>query len=157
MGMTGMERQLSLLPEEDCRRVSDAPGSAIREMAKSEFAGREAAERVAEWNSLVEEANLLKERIGVIHDLMREDERRPSQYEHDYRMLWYQYMQVIYRLRQIDSQGVDSFREKVVSRVKELEVRLNTMCDAWNPDDFEEFERMLALYEKLYDQAEALA
>jgi len=157
MEMTGMERQLSLLPEEDCQRIRDARASGVMDIAKSEFAGREAAERQAQWNSLVEEANLVKERIGVIHDLMREDERRPPQYEHEYRILWYQYMQVIYRLRQIDSQGVDSFREKVVSRVKELEVRLNAMCDAWNPDDFEEFERMLALYEKLYDQAEALA
>ncbi|GAJ23324.1 unnamed protein product, partial [marine sediment metagenome] len=44
-----------------------------------------------------------------------------------------------------------------VARIKELEIRLDAMCNAWDPDDFDDLEKLLALYEKLYDQAVALA
>lgn len=111
---------------------------------------------VSEWNCRVEWANQLKERLSFLHQMMRDDEQRPSQYEPDYNVLWDQYRDAIESLREIDFEAVDQFRDKVVARVKELEVRLNAMCDNWDPDDFDDFERMLALYEKLHDQALAL-
>ncbi|MBA7528551.1 hypothetical protein ES705_20738 [subsurface metagenome] len=108
-------------------------------------------------DSLVREANLVKERAGIVHRMMWEDERRPSQYQADYDMLWYRYQEIVERLREIDPKSVDRFRDEVVARVKELEVRYTAIRDAWNPDDFGDFERLVALYEKLHDQAEALA
>ena len=109
-----------------------------------------------EWDSLVKEANLIRERAGYLHQAMRDDDKRPSEYERDYRMLWWLYSAAVCHLRQINPEAVDQFKEKVVARVKELEVRLNAMCDAWDPDDLDDFEQLLALYEKLYDQAEVL-
>ena len=113
-------------------------------------------------DSLVREANLIKERISVVHQMMREDERRPSQYRVDCDMLWYRYQEIIHRLREINPEPIDQFRDKVVARINELEVRLNTyylLSDAgvWNPGDFDDFERLLALYEKSYDQAAVLS
>ena len=106
-----------------------------------------------EWDSLVKEANLIRERAGYLHQAMRDDDKRPSEYERDYRTLWWLYSATVCH---INNEAVDQFKEKVVARVKELEVRLNTMCDAWDPDDLDDFEQLLAFYEKLYDQTEAL-
>ncbi|GAI77551.1 unnamed protein product [marine sediment metagenome] len=110
-----------------------------------------------EWDSLVKEANLIRERAGYLHQAMRDDDKRPSEYECDYQMLWWLYSAAICHLRQINNEVVDQFKEKVIVRIKELEIRLDAMCDAWDSDGFEDFERLLALYEKLYDQAVALA
>ncbi|GAI81198.1 unnamed protein product [marine sediment metagenome] len=102
-------------------------------------------------DSLVGEANLIKERVGIIHKMMWEDEQRPSQYQADYDMLWYRYQEIVYQLREIDPESVDRFRDELVARVKELEVRYAAVRDARNPDDFDDFERLVALYEKLHD------
>jgi len=48
-------------------------------------------DRLGEWSRLVQEANQVKEWLSIIHQMMREDERRPSQYQPDYDMLWYRY------------------------------------------------------------------
>jgi len=36
-------------------------------------------------------------------------------------MLWYRYQEVIERFREINPESVDQFRDKVVTRVRELE------------------------------------
>ena len=108
---------------------------------------------VAEWNCRVEQVNQLKERISLIHQMMRDDDQRPSQYEPAYDTLWDEYRAAIESLRELDSEAVDQFRNKIIARVKELEARINNLCD---PDYFDYFERMLALYEKTRDQAVAL-
>lgn len=108
---------------------------------------------VAEWNDRVEWANQLKERISFIHQMMRDDDQRPSQYEPAYNTLWDEYRNAIESLREIDSEPVSQFRDKVTARVGELPVRLNAVC---GNGDTEDFEQMLALFEKLHDQALAL-
>ena len=111
---------------------------------------------VAEWNDRIEVANQLKTRISFVHQMMRDDDQRPSQYEPAYNTLWDEYRNSIENLREIDSKPVDQFRDKVVARVKELEVRINNLYKDWDPDYFDYSERMLSLYEKLHDQALAL-
>lgn len=111
---------------------------------------------VSEWNYRAERVEQLKERISFVHQMMRDDKRRPSQYEPDYNTLWDQYRDAIESLREIDSEAVNQFKDKVVTRVNELEVRLNAFCllsDAgvWNPDDLEGFEQVLPCYEENYD------
>lgn len=109
-----------------------------------------------EWDSLVKEANLIRERAGYLHQAIRDDDKRPSEYERDYRELWWLYSAAVCHLSQTNNEAVAQFKEKVVAKVKELEVRLNAMFDAWDPDDLDDFEQLLAFYEKLYDQAVAL-
>jgi len=111
---------------------------------------------VAEWNCRVEWANQLKERISFVHQMMRGDIQSPSQYEPAYNTLWNQYKDAIESLRELDSETVAQFRDKMVARVKELEVKLNAMCDNWDPEDFDEFEQMLACYERNFDLMAAL-
>lgn len=109
-----------------------------------------------EWNCRVGEANQLKERISLIHQMMKDDDQRPSQYETIYNTLWGEYRNVIESLRELDSETVDRFRDAVAARVKELEAKLNTMCDNWNPSLFSSYEQMLACYEKNSDLVRAL-
>ena len=111
---------------------------------------------VAEWNDRIEVANQLKERISFVHQMRRDDDRRPSQYEPAYNILWGEYRDAIKSLRELDSEAVDQFRDRVVARVKELKARINNLWEDWDPDYFDYSERMLALYEKLHDQALAL-
>lgn len=111
---------------------------------------------VAEWNSRVEWANQLKERISLIHQMRRNDDPRPSRYEPAYNNLWDQYRDVMASLRELDPETVSHFRDKVSARVEELEARINNLCDDWDPDYLDYFERILACYEKTYDQALAL-
>jgi len=111
---------------------------------------------VDEWNCRVEEANQLKERISFVHLMIRHDDRRPSQYEPAYNTLWNQYRNAIGSLRELDSEAVSQFRDKVAARVKELEARLNNLSDTWDPDYFDYFERTLACYEKNCDLMTAL-
>lgn len=111
---------------------------------------------VAEWNCRVEWANQMKERISFLHQMMRDDDQRPSQYEPAYKTLWRHYREAIESLRELDSKAVDQFRDKVTARVKELEVRINNLCDDWDPDYFDYFERTLACYEKNFDLMMAL-
>ena len=106
---------------------------------------------VAEWNARVEWANQLKERISLVHQMMRDDEQRPSQYEPAYNTLRGEYRDSIESLRELDSEPVDQFRDKVVARVKELEARINNLCEDWDPDYFDYFGQMFALYEKNFD------
>lgn len=106
-----------------------------------------------EWNCRVEEANQLKERISLVHQMIREDVQSPSQYESVYDTLWDEYRDAVGSLRELDSGAVDQFRDKVVARLKELEARINNLCD---PDYFDYFEQTLALYEKTHDQSVAL-
>ena len=104
---------------------------------------------LAEWDFRVRWANQLKERISLVHQMMRDDEQRPSQYEPAYNTLWGEYRDAIESLRELDSEPVGQFRDKVVARVKELEVKLSAMCDSWD-------EQMLACYEKNFDLMTAL-
>ncbi len=113
-------------------------------------------DRLGEWNRLVREAERVRERISFVHQIRRDDDQRPSQYEVAYNTLWDEYRDSIENLRKIDSKPVEQFRDKVVTRVKELKARINNLCEDWDPDYFDYSERMLALYEKLYDQAVAL-
>jgi len=106
-------------------------------------------DRLGEQARLVSEANRLKERIGFIHQAMRED--GPSQFEADYDMLWYQYWEVAYQLRLINPEFVDQFRDKVAARVEELAVRINAICD--DGDDPDYLDGILACYEVTADQA----
>lgn len=109
-----------------------------------------------EWNCRVGEANQLKERISLIHQMMKDDDQRPSQCEPAYNTLWDEYRNAIESLRELDTEPVDQFRDKVVAKVVEIKARLNNLCNDWAPDYFDYFERMLTLYEKLHDQALAL-
>ena len=111
---------------------------------------------VAEWNDRIEVANQLKERISFVHQMRRDDDRRPSQYEPAYNILWSEYRDAIKSLRELNSEAVDQFRDRVVARIKELKTRINNLCNDWDPDYIDYFERMLTLYEKLHDQALAL-
>lgn len=111
---------------------------------------------VAEWNCRVEQANQLNERISFVHQMMRDDDQRPSQYEPAYNTLWDEYGVAIESLREVDSEPVDQFRDKVVARVKELKARINNLWEDWDPDYIDYSERMFALYEKLHDQTLAL-
>jgi len=108
---------------------------------------------VFEWNYRAERTEQLKERISFVHQMMRDDGQRPSQYEPDYNTLWDEYRDSIESLREIDAEAVSRFRDKVVARVKELEVRINTMCDNSDDRDPDYLEQILALYQKLHDQA----
>ncbi len=112
-------------------------------------------DRLGEQARLVSEANRLKERIGFIHQAMR-DGQGPVQFEADYDDLRYQYWEVIYQLRLINPEFVDQFRDKVEARAKELEVRVKAICDNWDPDDFDNFEELRALCELTIDQASVL-
>jgi DNA repair ATPase RecN len=111
---------------------------------------------VNEWNDRVEWANQLKERISLVHQMMRDDDQRPSQYEPAYNALWNEYRKAIQSLRELDSEAVNRFRDKVVARLRELEARINDLCDNWDRDYFDYFERTLACYEKNYDLMVAL-
>lgn len=106
-----------------------------------------------EWNCRVEEANQLKERISLVHRMIRDDAQSPSQYESVYDTLWDEYRDAVESLRELGSGAVNQFGDKVLARLKELEARINNLCD---PDYFDYFERMLTLYEKTHDQAVAL-
>jgi hypothetical protein len=88
--------------------------------------------------------------------MMRDDDQRPSQYETVYNTLWDEYRNTIESLRELDSDAVNQFRNKVLARVKELEIRINDLSDDWDPDYFDYFERILACYEKNYDLMVAL-
>lgn len=150
-----MDKQLELEQEAKYMRLI---GDKVHYITESE-AMAEAVLTIPEdtvRDSLVGEANLIKERAGIVHQMMREDEQRPSQYQADYDMLWHRYQEIVERVREINPESVDRFRDEVVARVKELEVRYTAIHDARNPDDFDDFEELLALYEKLYDQAVAL-
>lgn len=153
-----MNKQLGLLQETRYARLGR--DGKVYYVTESEVLAEEVlttgADRLGEWNRLVQEADRVKERISAVYQMVRDDERRPSQYQADYDMLWYQYQEVIGRLREINPEYVDRFRDKVVARVKELEVRYIAVNDAMGPDDFDDFEELLALYEKLYDLAAAL-
>lgn len=108
---------------------------------------------VAEWNCRAEQANQLKERISFVHQMMRDDDETPSQYEPAYITLWSEYRDAIESLRELDSETVNQFRDKVVAGVKGLEVRLNAVCGNWDPDAFEQ---LLVCYEKSFDLVVAL-
>ncbi|MBA7562033.1 hypothetical protein ES708_03682 [subsurface metagenome] len=109
-----------------------------------------------EWNCRVEEANQLKERISLVHQMMRDDEQRPSQYEPAYNSLWNQYRDAVESLRELDSEAIDQFRSKVLTRLKELEARINSLNDLKDPDYFNYYEKMLTVYAKTHDQAVVL-
>ena len=109
---------------------------------------------IAEWNCRIEWAEQLKERISLVHQMMRDDE--PSRCEPAYDTLWDQYRNAIESLRELDSESVNQFRDKVVARVEELKARINNLCDDWDPDYFDYFEQILACYEKNYDLMMAL-
>jgi len=141
------ERQLSLFSR--YLRLID---SKVVSVTEQEVMQEEELAIPDEWARLIHEANTIKERAGYLHQAMRDD----SQFENDYRLLWFEYQEIVYQLREINPQAIVQFRDKVVTRIKELEIRLNTMCDAWNPVDFEDFEELLALYEKNCDLMEAL-
>lgn len=117
---------------------------------------------VSEWNDRVKRAEELRERISMVHQMMRDDDRTPFRYERDYKMLWYEYRDAIESLREIenlsgvDFEPIDRFKDRVAIRVGELKVRLNAMCDDWDPDDFGIFEQVLACYEKNSDLLAAL-
>ena len=111
---------------------------------------------VAEWNCRVEWANQLKERISLVHQMMRDDDQRPSQYEPAYKTLWDEYKDAIENLRELDSEAVDQFGDRVVARLKELETRINDLCDTWDQHYFDYFEQILVCYEKNYDLMVAL-
>jgi len=111
---------------------------------------------VFEWNDRIKRAEQLKERISLIHQMMRDDEQRPSQYDSDYNALWGQYRDAITSLRELDSEPVDRFRDKVVARVMESKVRLNAVDGNRDPNDFDIYERMFACYEKNFDLMVAL-
>ena len=106
---------------------------------------------VLEWNDRVKRGEELKEQISLIHKMMLVDERRPSRYQSDYDALWDEYRDAIADLRELDSEAVSQFRDEVVVRVKELGVKLNAMCDNWNPNSFDDFEQTLACYEMDFD------
>lgn len=111
---------------------------------------------VDEWNCRVEWANQLKERISFVHQMMRDDEQRPSQYKLTYNALWDQYRDAIESLRELDSEAVSQFMYKVAARVKELEARINNLCKDWDPDYFNYFELAFACYGKNFDLMTAL-
>ena len=111
---------------------------------------------LAEWNCRVEHANQLKERISFVRQMMRNDDQRPSQYEPAYNSLWNQYRDAIESLRELDSEAIDQFRDKVLARLKELGARINSLNDLNDPDYFDYYEKMLAVCEKTHDQAVAL-
>jgi hypothetical protein len=111
---------------------------------------------VGEWDDRVQWANELKERISLVHQMMGEDDEKPSQYEPVYNTLWDEYKGAIESLREVDSEAVDQFRDKVVGRLKELETRIDDLCRNHDPDYFDYLERTLSLYEKTYDLAVAL-
>lgn len=111
---------------------------------------------VAEWNCRVEWANQLRKRISLVHQMMRDDEQRPSQYKLTYNALWDQYRDAIESLRELDSESVNQFKDKVVTRVEELKARINNLCEDWDPDYFDYFEQTLACYELNFDLMMAL-
>lgn len=110
---------------------------------------------VFEWNDRVKRAEELKDRISVVYQQILDDPQSPSQYESDYKALWDQYRDI--DLEEIDSQWFSEFRDKVAPRLKELGVKMNAVCDNWDPADFEDFEKLLASYEKNFDLSVALA
>lgn len=112
---------------------------------------------VLEWNDRVKVAEDLKEQISVVYLLILDDPQSPSQHEPDYKALWDQYRDAIDDLREIDSGWVSQFRDRVAAKIKILEARMLAMCDNWNPADFEDFESLLASYEKNFDLSVALA
>ena len=109
-----------------------------------------------ELNCRIRLANQLKERAGIVHQMMRDDSRRLSLYRDDYTILWYEYRDAIEDIIELDSRTVSQFRDKVAARIEELAVRINTMCDNWDPEGFDDFEQTLACYEKDYDLMAAL-
>lgn len=111
---------------------------------------------VLEWNDRVKVAERLKEQISLTHEMMREDERRPSRYQAGYSALWDEYSEAIKDLREIDSEWVRQFRDKVVAMVEELTVQINAMLGNWDPEGFGDFEQVLARYEGNYDLMMAL-
>ncbi len=161
-----MSKQLEL--EQEAKYIRLIGGTVVY-ISDSEALAEEVltttGDRLGEWNRLVQEANLVKERISILHQAMRDDEQSPSQYQTDYDMLWHRYIEIVWQLRQINPESVDQFKDKVVAKVKEVEVRLDVIFDAWDPDDEDvwnlrqanpELEWLLVLYEKLYDLAVAL-
>ncbi|GAI97785.1 unnamed protein product, partial [marine sediment metagenome] len=87
-----MNKQLGL--EEEAKYIRLIGGKVVY-ITESEALAEEVltttGDRLGEWNRLVREANQIKERISAVHQMMRDDERRPSRYRVDYDMLWYQY------------------------------------------------------------------
>lgn len=152
-----MDRQLELEQEAKYMRLV---GGKVVYITESEALAEEVltvtGDRLGEWNQLVREANRVRERISAVYQMVRDGERRPSQHQADYSMLWYQYQEVIGCLCEIDPESVDRFRDKVVARIKELGIRYNVVHDAGNPD-FDDFDELLALYEVTVDQAAALS
>lgn len=108
-------------------------------------------QKINEWNRTVDQANQLTEQISLVHNIMRDDDQRPSQYRLVYETLLGQYKNVIESLRELDPKAIDQLRSKVVARVKELEARINDLCDNWDPVYFRYFEGTVACYEKTYD------
>jgi len=111
---------------------------------------------VAEWNNRVDAANQLKERISLIHHMMRDNNQRPSHYELAYNTLWSEYGDAIEGLRELDPESVDRFGSRVAAKIVEIKARLDNLCDDWDPDYLDYFERTLACYEKNYDLLVAL-
>lgn len=114
---------------------------------------------VTEWNCRVEWANQLKERISFVHQMIRDDNRSPSQYEPAYNTLWGEYRDAIESLIELDSEPVARFRDRVATRIGELEIQVNAICDNygnWDPENFNAFERMLVCYEMNFDLMVAL-
>ena len=109
---------------------------------------------VFEWNDRVKRAEQLKGGISLAHKMVRVDDQMPSRYQADYDALWGEYRDAITDLIELDSEPVARFRDKVAAKLKELELKVNAVCDSydnWDPDNFDEFERMLVCYEKNFD------
>lgn len=96
-------------------------------------------------------ANQLRERIAFVGEMMKDDSRRPSRYEADYTILWYEYQDAIEDIVELDSRTVSEFRDRVTAQVRELEAKLSAMCDNWDPEGFDYFEQILARYETNFD------
>lgn len=113
-------------------------------------------DKVSEWNRAVDWANQLTAQISLLHNMIRDDDQKPSQYESAYRTLLGQYVDAIKNLKKLDPEAVDHFKSKMLARVKELEARMNDLCESWDPDYSGYFERILVCYEKSYDLMVAL-
>lgn len=99
----------------------------------------------------IKKAEQLQQRISIVHQI-----RRPFEYQTDYHTLWAYFRDYVESLRAIDHEAVSQFKDKVAARVKQLEIRMDVVIDNWQPDDFDELERMLVCYEKNSDLLAAL-
>lgn len=99
------------------------------------------------WNHTVDQANQLIEQLSSVHQWIRDDGESPSKYRVAYATLWNQYEDAIASLWEIDPQTIVRFRERVITRVGDLETRINDMCDNWDPDCSHYFEKMIVCHE----------